>query len=496
MRSFNRGQSVGSTVNTAAVSSMLCAGLARLTPWMVIGFTAMFCLPVQAERISYTFTKLATLGDSAPHTHGPFHINDFEPGAINNRGDVIYGTDLGTSTDPATFFGEGVFLRNAGQTTELELARALTNAPGGGIFDFLLLGQTALNDQGDGAFAFTLRPFDQNASPFGLNSGVYRYSHLTGKVTAVVVPYVTRAPAGGKFAGVGFDTRLNNRGDLLFTGIASTHTGLAYGVYKADMEGRITSVVSPGDAAPGGGSFDSAFDGWVNQAGDVAFDAHLAAETGAESGRASLYFKNAGTGTIKSIAHAGDAAPRGGVFRSLYSPVLNDSGDIVFLGDLSPGPASPVFQDLGVYLHSGGTTIAVARPGDPMPGGGNFVTASFIVAENVHINNAGEVVFNAKLDTDANGDGFPDTGLYLWSHGSLRLVVRTGTVIPGVGTVSQLVWTAFISFPLTASYVPNSGAINNDRGQVLFGATLTDGRGVLLMATPHEGDHEDDHDPR
>jgi hypothetical protein len=32
--------------------------------------------------------------------------------------------------------------------------------------------------------------------------------------------------------------------------------------------------------------------------------------------------------------------------------------------------------------------------------------------------------------------------------------------------------------------VPNSGANNNDRGQVVFGATLSDGRGVLLLATP------------
>src|SRR5438270_7005846 len=39
---------------------------------------------------------LATLGDPAP---GPgtagFVINDFEPNALNNRGDVLYGADLG-----------------------------------------------------------------------------------------------------------------------------------------------------------------------------------------------------------------------------------------------------------------------------------------------------------------------------------------------------------------------------------------------------------------
>ena len=33
----------------------------------------------------------------------------------------------------------------------------------------------------------------------------------------------------------------------------------------------------------------------------------------------------------------------------------------------------------------------------------------------------------------------PDTGLYVWSHGSLHLVARTGTVLPDVGTVNRLV---------------------------------------------------------
>src|SRR5947208_137757 len=108
------------------------------------------------DRDAYSFTLLATLGEPAPG--GGNHINDFETGAVNNRGDVIYGTDLGTSNDPNTFFGEGVFLRRAHHASEQELARATANAPGGGVFDFLLLGQTSLNDEGDGGFSFTLRP--------------------------------------------------------------------------------------------------------------------------------------------------------------------------------------------------------------------------------------------------------------------------------------------------------------------------------------------------
>jgi hypothetical protein len=35
-------------------------------------------------------------------------------------------------------------------------------------------------------------------------------------------------------------------------------------------------------------------------------------------------------------------------------------------------------------------------------------------------------------------NGLNDTGAYVWSHGTLHLVARTGTVIPGVGTISYL----------------------------------------------------------
>jgi hypothetical protein len=135
------------------------------------------------------------------------------------------------------------------------------------------------------------------------------------------------------------------------------------------------------------------------------------------------------------------------------------------------------------------------------------VTASPIIGWQIHVNNPGDVVFNATLDTSTlstdNGEPIPDTGLYVWSHGSLRLVARTGTVIRGVGTIAHLVMNVLVvSDPESpAVFVPNSGAHNNDRGQVVFGATLcdvgsspcatSDGRGVLLVATPKSHTRDD-----
>ena len=70
--------------------------------------------------------------------------------------------------------------------------------------------------------------------------------------------------------------------------------------------------------------------------------------------------------------------------------------------------------------------------------------------------------------------------MYTWSHGKMSLVTRTGTVIPGVGTVQGVMDAGRrVSCPF--------GTRVNDRGQVLFTAKLqgteTAGSDVLLVAT-------------
>jgi hypothetical protein len=442
---------------------------------------------LHGQQSSYKFTKLATLGEKAKLTPPPsgdtFHTNDFEVGGLNNKGDVVYGTDLGTSANPhdwpSTTFGEGVFLRPHGGATELDLGHSLGNAPGGGTFASLLQGVTALNDDGDAAYSFTLAPFGNPIMQADLtlgftNSGVYRYSHAIGKVFPVVIPFVTPSPTGGTFDGTAFNTSLNNRGDLVFGGIL----GDKVGVFKADKQGTITKVVVPGDPMPGNATFftQSNSGPWINDAGDIAFTAQLASDS---PGRSSIYVKDAATGKITSIVRAPSPAPGGGTFQGVFAPVLNNSGDVAFQGGLSLEP----FGGGSVYLHAKGVTIPVAIPGDSMPGGGHFVSPSLFRGAEVNINNPGEVAFSALLDTDDDHDGNPDTGLYVWSHGTLKLVARTGTVLPGIGTVRHLA-TFVTGFPPPPVSTPSSGAINNDHGEVFFCATLTDGTGVLLIATP------------
>ena len=55
---------------------------------------------------------------------------------------------------------------------------------------------------------------------------LWLYSHVTHTVSAVVVPGVTPAPAGGTFTGVDFGVSLNNRGEIVFAGIVATDKGI------------------------------------------------------------------------------------------------------------------------------------------------------------------------------------------------------------------------------------------------------------------------------
>ncbi len=90
--------------------------------------------------------------------------------------------------------------------------------------------------------------------------------------------------------------------------------------------------------------FDDAIEGWINDPGDIAFDAHVKGEEcidlggGFELVCGSSVYKMPKNGKIQSIAHQGDPAPGGGTYRQAFGPVMNDAGDLVFVGDLTPPP--------------------------------------------------------------------------------------------------------------------------------------------------------------
>jgi hypothetical protein len=191
----------------------------------------------------------------------------------------------------------------------------------------------------------------------------------------------------------------------------------------------------------------------------------------------SLYVYRASTGRLSSIAHQGDPAPGGGVFVLAFNGRLNGGGDASFIGTLS---ISTIGEN-GVFLRKrNGTMLAVARPGDSLPGG---VMKNTTFNQGAHaIDNAGNVAFVALLGADSNGDGLDDTGVYLWSGGTIKTVVRTGTVIPGLGTVVHVNNPYYVG-----GANPYPGVHLNERGQVFTQVIVDTGGGestYVVVATP------------
>jgi hypothetical protein len=452
---------------------------------------ALTCLlPIGAraqQNGGYRFEPLQTIPGNVPGGGGAQWDSDFEPGGINNNGQVVYVADMSLA---GFGIGEGAFAQDRkGAFTTFAFPGMIL--PGDVTYIGFAMGQTAINDRGDTSLALALVPF---GDPFGTNTALYRGAVGVSSLTALVLPG-DPAPGGGTFAGVYFNTGINTQREIVFGGLVPGAdidpmnppgaAGIGLGLFKADGAGRIACVVRPGDPAPGGGVFDSARPGTINNKGDIAFPAHSTAVPCIDVGDPffcgeSVYLRDASKGTIVKVAQQGDPAPGGKTYRVAFDPRINERGDVVFIGDVSPGAGLDEARGVYLYDRAKGTTAVVAQPGRAMPGGGLLVKASSQTG-NLGFNSAGDVAFSGLLDTDANHDGEQDTGLYLWSKGTLTLITRSGSQIPGVGTVAGLRPPGLggAGFPFVGS-----GAAMNDSGQVFFQVTLTDGVGVLLIASP------------
>ena len=307
-----------------------------------------------------------------PAPGGGEHEGDFEPQDINASGTVVFASDLENQNG---FAGEGVFISRRGVNSQI--VREGLPAPGtsttfGG---FGILQPGGLNDAGDFAFGFSLLP---SAVPLRVNTGVWRYSAATRAVTKVLAPG-DAAPGGTTFQGGNFHTDLNNRGEIVTAGIIDTPFGHCGTPANCSGLGR----------------------------GVYKFDRR---------------------NTAIKIAAPGDPAPGvSGTFDDAWDPNINDRGDVVFGGHVAGetcvnpfGQPLGCFESLYLYRDSTGRLSSLVHQGDVAPGG-----ETFDIVFNGRPNNVGDVSFiGGGLDLSF--------GVYLYTHqGSIAIVAKPGDPLPG-----------------------------------------------------------------
>ncbi len=218
---------------------------------------------------------------------------------------------------------------------------------------------------------------------------------------------------------------------------------------EAGMLG-LRKIVAEFDYVPGAGTVASAGGLSMNAKGEVVF---VAALLGSDFyPRLGILGSVPATGLEAAIL-AGRDAPGGGTFTSFGLPQLNNGTQVAFFANTTAGQ--------GIFIATkDASTLAVARAGDPWPGGGIFTG----FANSLMLNDSGQVAFRGNK---SGGSGlFVGTG-----DGAPQPVALTGQVLSGIGTINS---------------VPGWNWRLNASGQVAFFSNLSTGQGIFLGSTSGE----------
>jgi len=234
----------------------------------------------------------------------------------------------------------------------------------------------------------------------------------------LVVSAGQAAPGGGTFERFSVESQPviappNARGDVAFFASLLRGAG-AEGLFLTGARG-IVKVAAEGDQAPGGGSL-SGFGRHpipsVNAEGNVVFAAAVS------KGRTVEGIFESSRGTLRAVTVAGQPAPGipSGTFASLDFPALNDRGDVAFLATVRRGRETVE----AIHLRSGGRVRKIVSQEDPAPAGGTF--AAFGAPA---LNNRGAVAFAAVVE----GRGVPG-GVFTVIDGRVRMLAGAGDGTP------------------------------------------------------------------
>jgi hypothetical protein len=157
-------------------------------------------------------------------------------------------------------------------------------------------------------------------------------------------------------------------------------------------------------------------------------------------------------------------APSGTNFAGFASVSINDANKIVIRGLLT-GAGTGLLSNNGVWSDSSGSLALIARQGTTIPGATN--AEKFDSFSAAAIDAAGKVAFLASYYTGSSSSPiFAGEGIWSNVHGSLQLIARDGMQAVGAA--------AGQNFDFTNS---NSLFLNSN-GQVAFGARINGRTGV------------------
>ncbi len=258
---------------------------------------------------------------------------------------------------------------------------------------------------------------------------------------------------------------INNIGQVAF-GAELDDLNFSQGIWsEGDGIGSLRKVVLAGDSAPGtvGASFGSASNLFINDAGDISFNAFLDdfTTTGVWTDR------DRPGSTLTKIAVEGDPAPGLVAPRNFQLGFgvrgFNNSSQTAFRSSFTVAAPPNNFPSSGIHSEGlGGGLVKIAEVIDTAPGSldiGTGLPGVFTSFGGPSINNSGHVAFLAGTNITTSVGSLGAAGVWTNSNtGALRKVALQGEAAPGTST--------------TFSQLFRDAAVINNSGNVAFSATL------------------------
>jgi hypothetical protein len=289
-------------------------------------------------------------------------------------------------------------------------------------------------------------------------------------------------------------TMVNAAGAVLFGGqlLGGASTTANDGFLVAGAPGALTFVLREGEdfsgaiAMPALGPTQMSVTMQLNEAGQVLHGINFSTTLGTAPAVAgndrALAVWTPGGGQTAIIAREGDQAPGlapGVIFANGWTVNASNacftrSGKTAITSPLSgPGITTDV-NDYAIHFGGQGGWTLVMQKGDPCPGLGAGESFGTVTNLSLTCNDAGQVAFLGSL-VGGSVTAANDSSMWVGSAGNLQMIAREGDPVPG--------------FPGYAYGPINTSPLLNDRGQVAFPSSITNGtaKTVLLGYTPTLG---------
>jgi hypothetical protein len=415
---------------------------------------------------------VAREGQQAPGAPTDADFSAFSPLSVNADGELTFNASLVVGAGGVTASNNSAVWSSGGGSLAMVVRKgqAITGAATG--LNIAITAASSLNRTGQVAL---------RSPVIGGGSGIWK---LVNGAMAPVIKSGDQAPgtdAGVTFTSFSAVAKLNSAGLTAFRGLlegpgVSNETN-GSGIW-VERNNAVALVARRGNSAPIAGlKFLNIGEPTINQRGQTAFLAALTGPGVDATNNDALWAEK--DNVLSLVARAGTQAPLapvGAKFNAFGEPLFNGDSDVAFTASLVGGGLVATNDD-GIWIRKDGVLKQVAAEGAAAPGGPQG--ALFQVFTDISLNSAGQVAFSSTL---AGGLTTAESDKGIWAEtfgGVLTLVAREGQAIEVAPGSTRTISTLSLA---SGTNEDGRGGAFNDRGELAFAATFTDGSSGVFIS--------------